>query len=61
VGPAGLRDGQGPRTVPKPDLPRRRYHTPPDKPGDDVTVIDLKIFDHTGTALEMATRRAQEE
>ena len=34
---------------------------PPDKPGDDVTVIDLKIFDYTGTALEMATRRAQEE
>jgi hypothetical protein len=34
---------------------------PPDKPGDDVTVIDLKIFDHTGTALGMATRSAQEE
>jgi hypothetical protein len=35
---------------------------PPDKTReDDVTVIDLKIFDHTGTALEMATRRAQEE
>jgi hypothetical protein len=34
---------------------------PPDKPGDDVRVIDLKIFDHTGTALEMASRRAQEE
>jgi hypothetical protein len=35
---------------------------PPDKgPEDDVTVINLKIFDHTGTALEMATRRAQEE
>jgi hypothetical protein len=32
---------------------------PPDKPDDDV-VIDLKIFDHTGTALEMATRSAQE-
>jgi hypothetical protein len=31
------------------------------QPGDDVTVIDLKIFDHTGTALEMATRRAREE
>jgi hypothetical protein len=31
-------------------------------PGDDVRVIDLKIFDHTGTALEMATtRRAHEE
>jgi hypothetical protein len=30
---------------------------PPDKPGDDVTVIDLKIFDHTGTALEMARLR----
>jgi hypothetical protein len=35
---------------------------PPDKTReDDVTVINLKIFDHTGTALEMATRRAQEE
>jgi hypothetical protein len=34
---------------------------PPDKPGDDVTVIDLKIFDRTGTALGMATRSAQEE
>jgi hypothetical protein len=36
---------------------------PPDKPGDgdDVTVIDLKIFDHTGTALEMATRRGRGE
>jgi hypothetical protein len=27
---------------------------PPDKPGDDVRVIDLKIFYHTGTALGMA-------
>ena len=35
--------------------------SPPDKSGDDVTVIDLKIFDHTGTAVEMATRRAEEE
>jgi hypothetical protein len=35
---------------------------PPDKaPGDDVTVIDLKIFDHTGTALEMASRRSRDE
>jgi hypothetical protein len=35
---------------------------PPDKTReDDVTVIDLKIFDHTGTALGMATRSAQEE
>jgi hypothetical protein len=35
---------------------------PPDKPReDDVTVINLKIFDHTGTALGMAARRAQEE
>ena len=33
---------------------------PPDKPGDDVRVINLKIFDHTGTAVEMATRPAQE-
>jgi hypothetical protein len=35
--------------------------TPPPDEGDDVTVIDLKIFDHTGTALEMATRRGREE
>jgi hypothetical protein len=28
---------------------------------DDVTVINLKIFDHTGTALGMAGRPAQEE
>ena len=34
---------------------------PPDKPEDDVRVIDLEIFDHTGTAVEMATRRAHEE
>jgi hypothetical protein len=34
---------------------------PPDKPGDDVRVIDLKIFDHTGTAVELTSRRAQEE
>jgi hypothetical protein len=35
---------------------------PPDKTReDDVTVINLKIFDHTGTAVEVATRRAQEE
>jgi hypothetical protein len=35
---------------------------PPDKAReDDVTVINLRIFDHTGSALEMATRRAQEE
>jgi hypothetical protein len=34
---------------------------PPDKPGDDVRVINLKIFDHTGTAVGMATRRAHEE
>jgi hypothetical protein len=34
---------------------------PPEKPGDDVRVIDLKIFDHTGTAVGMATRRAHEE
>jgi hypothetical protein len=33
---------------------------PPDK-GDDVRVIDLKIFDHTGTAVELTSRRAQEE
>jgi hypothetical protein len=34
---------------------------PPEKPGDDVRVINLKIFDHTGTALEVASRRPQEE
>jgi hypothetical protein len=35
---------------------------PPDKTReDDVTVIDLKIFDHTGTALEMASRRSRDE
>jgi hypothetical protein len=35
---------------------------PPDKTReDDVTVINLKIFDHTGTAVEVASRRAQEE
>jgi len=35
---------------------------PPDKAReDDVTVINLKIFDHTGTAVEMASRRAPEE
>jgi hypothetical protein len=35
---------------------------PPDKAReDDVTVINLKIFDHTGTALGVAGRPAQEE
>jgi hypothetical protein len=34
---------------------------PPDKTLEDDVVINLKIFDDTGTALEMATRRAQEE
>jgi hypothetical protein len=35
---------------------------PPDKAReDDVTVINLKIFDHTGTAVEMATRRSRDE
>jgi hypothetical protein len=34
---------------------------PPDKAReDDVTVINLKIFDHTGTAVELASRSAQE-
>ena len=27
---------------------------------DDVTVINLKIFDHTGTAVELTSRSAQE-
>jgi hypothetical protein len=35
---------------------------PPDKAREaDVTVINLKIFDHTGAALGMAARPAQEE
>ena len=34
---------------------------PPDKAReDDVTVINLKIFDHTGTAVELTSRSAQE-
>jgi hypothetical protein len=34
---------------------------PPDKTReDDVTVINLKIFDHTGTAVELTSRSAQE-
>jgi hypothetical protein len=33
---------------------------PPDKPGDDVRVINLKIFDHTGTAVELTSRSAQD-
>jgi hypothetical protein len=33
---------------------------PHDKPGDDVRVINLKIFEDTGTALGMAARSAQE-
>jgi hypothetical protein len=34
---------------------------PPDKTLEDDVVINLKIFDDTGTALEVATRRAKEE
>jgi len=35
---------------------------PPDKgPEDDVQVINLRIFDHTGTAVDMVTRSAQED
>jgi hypothetical protein len=33
---------------------------PPDKTLEEDTVINLKIFDDTGTALEMAARPAQE-
>src|SRR5258708_6920948 len=33
---------------------------PAEAPGDDVRVINLKIFDHTGTAVELTSRSAQD-